>query len=227
MRAAVEKGPRECRRELKERQKKDKGKELHPSKVRDTICCSECGRPRCIFAKTKPTDALPRKLDAYFQNVNYTCGDPLFPDGLEGNEKELADTFYISEALTCRNEMELSYFNYGGLRGRMEFEHVCARCGNFPNESPLVDKAKFASTLPQGKIPLPLCTECFESGKEPIVGRSDRLRSMITYCIQPKFNSQLELSHVCIRWVLWWFRLQLVYGCGHLQASLRRLLPSA
>ena len=89
MRAAVEKGPGECRRELKERQKKDKGKELHPSKVRDTICCSECGRPRCIFAKTKPTDALLRKLDAYFENVNYTCGDPLFvfPDGLEGSEK--------------------------------------------------------------------------------------------------------------------------------------------
>jgi hypothetical protein len=42
----------------------------------------------------------------------------------------------------------------------------------------------------------------------------------------PKFNSHLEWSHVCIRWVLWRFRQRSVYGCGPLQASLGRLLTS-
>ena len=50
--------------------------------------------------------------------------------------------------------------------------------------------------------------------------------SIFTHVTAPKFNSHLEWSHVCIRWVLWRFRLRSVYGCGPLQASLGRLLTS-
>lgn len=154
---------------VKEQKQRDAGKELYPSKVRFVVCCEECGRPRCIYAKNKPSEAQFRKLAAYLESVNYSCGDALFPEGLEGSDKKLADTFYNAEALTCRNEMELNYFNYGGLRGREEFEHVCACCGKDPAESPLVEKAKLAKVVTEGKVALPLCTQCFESGTKPVL----------------------------------------------------------
>ena len=161
-----------------ERKLRDKGKELHPSKVRFTVCCTsaDCGKPRCIYAKHKPSEAQFRKLSAYLETVNYSCGDALFPEGLEGSDKKLEEIFYNSEALTCRNEMELNYYNYGGLRGREEFEHVCARCGKDPEESPLVDKAKLTPSETAGKVALPLCTECYGNGTKPVlVGRSDKV----------------------------------------------------
>ena len=158
------------------RKEKDKEKELHPSKVRAVCCCDECGRPRCIFSKTKPSEAQLRKLTAYLEGVNYVCGDNLFPESVEGNDKKLADVFYNTEAITCRNDMELCYFNYGGLRGREEFEHVCARCGNAPEESPLVDLKQLSAQVTKGKVPLPLCVACVDAEKTPVlVGRSNRV----------------------------------------------------
>ena len=139
--------------EVKERQKLDRGKELHPSKVRAVVCCSDCGRPRCVYTKVMPTELQRRKFDTYIETVNYRCGDALFPEGIEDSDTQLAELFYNSEALTCRNDMELNFFNYGGLRGRDEFEHVCSLCGNDPTELPLVDKAKL--TPPLGKVTLP------------------------------------------------------------------------
>ena len=136
---------------VKERQNRDRGKELHPSKVRAVVSCSDCGRPRCVFTKVMPTELQRRKFDTYLETVNYTCGDALFPEGLEDSDTQLAEVFYNSEALTCRNDMELHFFNYAGLRGRDEFEHVCFRCGNDPTESPLVDKVD----APLGKVALP------------------------------------------------------------------------
>ena len=117
--------------EEKARTERDKGKELHPSKVREIVCCNNCGRYRVIFAKNKPTEKLRNELYGYLECVNYSCGDALFPaESIEGVDKELAEIFYVAEALTCRDDMQLHYFNYGGLRGRDEFQHVCARCGN-------------------------------------------------------------------------------------------------
>ena len=60
--------------------------------------------------------------------------------------------------------MELNYFNYGGVRGRTEFKHVCARCGNAPEESPLIDQSTLSASETAGKVALPLCTDCFYGG---------------------------------------------------------------
>ena len=153
--------------EEEERRKKDKGKELHPSKVRAVVICSNCGRPRCIYARLKD-EATPlfKKLDSYLESVDYTCGDPLFPEDVEDGDKKLTTIFYISEATTCRSLMEKNYFNYGGLGGREEFEHVCARCGKWQEESPLINLKALTAIELKGKTPLPLCTECETSAKE-------------------------------------------------------------
>ena len=162
--------------EVQRRKEKDKKKELHPSKVRAVTCCDECGRPRCIYAKLKPSELQLKRLDGYLESINYTCGDALFPKLVEGGDEKLAQMFYNAEAITCLDKMELNYFNYGGLRGREEFEHVCARCGNAPEESQLIDKAKLAAAVTQGKVALPLCTDCFDAKVGPVlVGRSDKV----------------------------------------------------
>ena len=168
--------------EMKQRRQKDKAKELHPSKVRATVICDGCGRPRIIFAKLKPSQAQLKKLDAYLESVSYKCGDALFTEGVEGSDRKLAEIFYMAEYLTCRDDMQRAYFNYGGLGGREEFEHVCARCGNGPEESPLIDKATLAAAATAGKMALPLCSECFEAWKggntkkSPVlVGRSNKV----------------------------------------------------
>ena len=154
--------------------KADRSKKLHPSKVRAIFFCDDCGRPRCLYSETMPTKSELRLLDAYLETVTACCGDALFPEHvrLDGPEEKLKAKFYNKENLSCRDDVELAYFNYGGLRGRAEFEHVCARCGADPTESPLVAKEALASYVPGGKTALPLCEGCFASDKGPVlVGR--------------------------------------------------------
>ena len=151
----------------------DKDKELHPSKVRSNIVCAECGRPRCIFAKNSPGAKLLEALDVYVEGVEYSCGAPLFGEGATGIEKTLADKFYVKENLDCKEPMELNYYNYGGLRGRAEFNHVCAICGNGPEQSPLLSERELGT--PEGRTPLPLCHVCYANDKKPVlVKRADQ-----------------------------------------------------
>ena len=160
--------------EVVRRKMADKDKELHPSKVRSFVVCGGCGRRRCIFAKLKPSEALLRKLDSYLESVDFSCGDALFPDGVEGGDKALTQIFFNAEGISCRDLMAPCYFNYGGLRGRSEFLLVCARCGNEPDESPLVVlQSKLAAKMSQCTVAvaLPLCSECFDAGEKPVLCR--------------------------------------------------------
>ena len=106
-----------------------------------------------------------KKLDEYLETVDFHCGDAIFPCDvkLEGETAKLAEKFYNRELLSCRDHVEKDYFNYGGLRGRTEFEHVCARCGKWEEESPLVSKEVLSPSVTEGKTPLPLCTDCFDA----------------------------------------------------------------
>ena len=170
----------------KESQASDKKKELHPSKVRAVVPCVECGRPRLLYAKLlEESKPLLTKLDSFLDGVDYTCGDLLFDTSSDDPvEQRLAKVFYHRELLSCRDNVEIDYFNYGGLRGRTEFEHVCARCGHAPEESPLVAASRFSATQLEGKTPLPLCNACFTTGGKDgqgigpiLVKRSDRVTS--------------------------------------------------
>ena len=97
-------------------------------------------------------------------------------------QEKLKEKFYNKESISCRDNMELTFFNYGGLRGRNEFEHVCAICGSSPDESPLVSKSTFTPAITGGKTPLPLCERCWDdgNGKKPVlVNRSDKVTEEI------------------------------------------------
>ena len=115
-------------------------------------------------------------LDAHCEEVIFTCGDAIFPNDEEGDGAKLADIFYNREALSCRDHVEKDFFNYGGLRSRTEFEHVCALCGKGPEESALVEKEQLLAHQTEGKFVLPLCSSCFEAGEMPMKAkRSDKV----------------------------------------------------
>ena len=176
--------------DLRERMARDKQKKLHPSKVRATIECYNCGRPRCIFATEQPRAKEFKQLDAYCETSFFVCGTSIFhPDDDNEVHQSLASTFYNREALGCRSLMELDYFNYGGLRGRAEFEHVCSRCGQVSEESPFIDSSKLSASETKGKLALPLCTDCYNDARERLgsawhqelrlVKRSDKVTANI------------------------------------------------
>ena len=143
------------------------------SKVRATVCCDECSRPRLLYAdKKRESEKLLPELTAYLEGVDYQCGDALFDDNEDdASVKKLAEIFYVKERRTCDDPVEEHFFNTFGVRGRSEFEHVCARCGKGPDESPLDEKPKGAT---EGRTALPLCADCKADGKAPIlVGKVD------------------------------------------------------
>ena len=113
-------------------------------------------------------DDLSELTVAYKEGIDYQCGDSLFDDDAEGDDKQLAETFHVRRAITCRDPMEQSYFNHGNVRGCVDLEWVCSRCGAGPNESPLDPKtcgrgdvtgySGFAFS--KGQMMLPTCMTC-------------------------------------------------------------------
>jgi hypothetical protein len=64
--------------------------------------------------------------------------------------------------------MELNFYNHTGCRARVEFQPVCALCGNSPEESAHVQGSLPVSDT-QGRVPLPLCQSCVAAGKKPVL----------------------------------------------------------
>ena len=182
-------------------------KQIHPSKVRSSITCADCGRPRCIFAKLLPSATMLDSLDAYTRSVEYTCGAPLFGEHVTRvkathditaelkllNPGVQTPRFYVEEQMNCSDNMELCYYNYAGYRGRVEFRHVCALCGNGPDQSTLLCETELGKLA--GQTPLPLCTACHTDGTPPVfVKWADRGRT------KKKAENGLAAENVT-RWV--------------------------
>jgi hypothetical protein len=50
--------------------------------VRSTINCTECDKPRCVYAKLKLNPRDMRALKNTTDNYDYTCGAILLPEGM-------------------------------------------------------------------------------------------------------------------------------------------------
>ena len=157
------------------------------SKMRDAICCDECGRPRLIYSMKVPKKALLATLDAYKEGIDYQCGGCLFDadEVAEGDPplKALAETFHVRQALTCRDAVESSYYNYTNTRGSVDLEWVCSLCGAGPDESPL-DPATCGGgdisgysgfALSKGQMVLPMCVCCRRENEPVLVGTTKQV----------------------------------------------------
>ena len=108
-------------------------------------------------------------MKAYAETISYQCGDPLFEEGIEDSPDnagllKLKETFFVREALTCKDQVEHEFFNTGGVPGRAQFEYICSICGADPDESPLVSDAVLG-IAPDGRKLLPICEGCHGGGK--------------------------------------------------------------
>lgn len=130
-----------------------------------------------MYSKTLPGKKLLEMLDNYLETVDFRCGDVLIPEEYEETgATQMREKFYHREKINCRDVVEKDYFNYGGLRGRAEFEHICAICGNCDEESKLIDLKVLSAAVTEGRQPLPLCMSCYKADKQPVlVKRSDKV----------------------------------------------------
>lgn len=55
---------------------------LQENNVRGTATCTECMKSRCIYAKSKLTTREERSLKHTLENIDYTCGSLITPNGM-------------------------------------------------------------------------------------------------------------------------------------------------
>ncbi|XP_065943283.1 uncharacterized protein [Magallana gigas] len=116
--------------------------------VRGTATCTECMKSRCIYAKSKLTTREERSLKHTLENIDYTCGSLITPNGdiLQGK-------VFVRLQMSCQSPIEFPY--YSSTVGRVD---VCAHC-TLPSE-------KSQEMLKKYKVVLPVCAQCLISGKE-------------------------------------------------------------
>ena len=147
------------------------------SKIRDSICCDECGRPRLVYSMRAPCKKDYAAFALYKETVDYSCGAPLFApeDELDEELKPLAALFHVKQARRCSDEVEDDYFNYANVAGCADLEWVCSRCGADSEESSLDpstcgqgDVTGYSGfAMIKGQMVLPLCMGCRNKKLKP------------------------------------------------------------
>ena len=130
---------------------------LVSAKVRGTIVCSECYKPRCIYSKARLSKSESVKLLQVQDSRLYTCGSSLFVSG-----SSLADSVVVKEALTCNSPMESQYYS----AVLVKFELVCYYCG-LGGEGSLVEDEEIVALKKSYAFVAPICFLCRSDGKTP------------------------------------------------------------
>jgi hypothetical protein len=77
---------------------------ISTAKMRSFILCAECGKRRCIYSGSVLTVDQQVSIDRVQDELIYTCGQPLFPEG------ELVDTVVVRQGLSCCSPIEIVYY---------------------------------------------------------------------------------------------------------------------
>ena len=75
------------------------------AKVRYTIKCRDCEKPRVVYAGAQLDAEKLAEVKKAADSLLYTCGSPLFPSG-----HPLHDKVIMREALSCQSTMETTYY---------------------------------------------------------------------------------------------------------------------
>ena len=125
-----------------------RGVQCRSESVRSVVHCSECAKPRCVFAARNMTAAQNAALQLALEDAVYVCGAPLFPP-----DHHLYSTLVVREDAECSTCIEPSYCS-----ARCTYEQVCYVCGD-NNLLPLLPelKNKYQSVHP-------VCAQCKARG---------------------------------------------------------------
>ena len=95
---------------------------LLSSKVRFIIRCINCDKPRCVFSPKKVQAAKMPALINGLDQLEFQCGEPLFPEGFGGNNADFYDQFIVNQNLGCSHLVSLAYYS------RPKTKLVCSVC---------------------------------------------------------------------------------------------------
>ena len=129
---------------------------LVAGKVRMTISCDECKKPRCIYAQSVLTGDQRKMLEDIKDSRVYTCGSDLFP-----NNTHCDQAIVVRQALVCNTPMESQY--YSAIL--VKFPRVCYHCGL--GEESLVENDYIQDLQKCYAVVLPICFLCLDDGKKP------------------------------------------------------------
>ena len=116
--------------------------------VRDVVTCSDCGKPRCLFAAKKLGKEEAETLEQAKEDVDFVCSGSIFaPD------HPLASKVGTRLDISCSTDVTSHYF--ASKRG---LPLVCFKCGS-ASPFPVAEEvsSKFQSAHP-------MCQECFAKG---------------------------------------------------------------
>ena len=126
-------------------------------KVRGTIKCIDCEKPRCIYSATSLSTSESAAIQVLRDEDMYVCGARLFPESHSLYEKVIVRT-----TLSCEMLVETTYFGATTVK----LKDVCNHCGG-SSGAPLVDDDAFMELKKQYARVRSYCTMCKRMGKEP------------------------------------------------------------
>ena len=128
---------------------------MNSNKVRAAVKCSDCGKPRCVYAKLKLTKPQHDAIADMISAAEYTCGAPLFMD-----DNEFAEIAIVRHGINCTSTMEVPYFN-----SKADLRLCCFFCGG--THQLLQDTDPYMLGMRRKySVVRPLCSACRTEGRE-------------------------------------------------------------
>ena len=80
--------------------------ECTSTRIRSFICCTECDKPRLLYAKQALNEDEAHEVEAIKDEFLYSCGGPLFPEN-----HDMTDRIIVKPGLTCVKPVSLQYYS--------------------------------------------------------------------------------------------------------------------
>ncbi len=110
---------------------------LAAQRVRQIVNCVDCNKPRCIFAAKRLTAAQQQQLDLLLEDLYFTCGSPILPEG-----HALWGVVYSNEKLLCAADVCSAYYDSEARRLTEPGPPVCVHCASTENLVDLTELRK-------------------------------------------------------------------------------------
>ena len=135
---------------------------FNSSKVRTTVHCQECFKPRCVYSAKKLAWNESVLLKSITEEKMYTCGSAIFTPG-----SQLVDTVVVRQNIGCINPVEAQYL--------WSLSHLFVIIAVL-KKSRFVEDDTIQQLQTEYAVVRPLCFLCKNDGKVPFVKMSRNSR---------------------------------------------------
>ncbi|XP_070556692.1 uncharacterized protein [Ptychodera flava] len=118
-------------------------------RVKRTVMCHECDKPRVLHGTNKLKQHELNQLDAAMEEVDFTCGTDIHNFIPEGQPGHIISKVYVRHDLQCTSPVEIPYFSSS------VFPALCSHCGSGED---LLSGERAADIYPT-------CTDCYDTNQ--------------------------------------------------------------